>query len=282
MQTTTNYGFNIVEGTDIVNPLTQLNPNFTALDTDLKAVSDNTVDNATCIKTGTVHAVTRVNTSANIFRFTATGNWNAGDTMTVDGTLVSVYVTDGTAPSNGCFVINTEVLASIQGTRVTLYVNSGDASNIAFDDTSVSYTASNVQTALEYASTAAGTEYTTGVSVKDKIDGLPVNAWAIVYGQNVSSTTPTAITTTSNRSLTKYPCLAFTFVKAGIARATVICPSDIFSNGVGVDLSYVGGDNNRHSISVSYNSDTSVQVSASQANNDYKLYAYALAASSAF
>ena len=36
MYTTTNYGFNIVEGTDIVNPLTQLNPNFTALDTDLK------------------------------------------------------------------------------------------------------------------------------------------------------------------------------------------------------------------------------------------------------
>ena len=60
MQTTTNYGFNIVEGTDIVNPLTQLNPNFTSLDSDLKAVSDNTVDNATCIKTGTVHAVTRV------------------------------------------------------------------------------------------------------------------------------------------------------------------------------------------------------------------------------
>ena len=149
MQTTTNYGFNIVEGTDIVNPLTQLNPNFTALDTDLKAVSDNTVDNATCIKTGTVHAVTRTNTDAKVFRFTATGNWNTGDTMTVDGTLVSVYATDGTAPANGCYVINTEVLATIQGTRVTLYVSSTDANNVSYDNTSSGLTAVNVQDAVD-------------------------------------------------------------------------------------------------------------------------------------
>ena len=170
MYTTTNYGFNIVEGTDMVNPLTQLNPNFTALDSDLKSVSDNTVDGATCIKTGTVHAVTRTNTDANVFRFTATGNWNSGDTMTVDGTLVSVFLPDGSAPGNGCFVINTEVLASVQGTRVTLYVNASNAANIAFDDSSVLYTATNVQTAINAASTAAGTEYGSGVSVKDKID----------------------------------------------------------------------------------------------------------------
>ena len=142
MQTTTNYGFNIVEGTDIVNPLTQLNPNFTTLDTDLKAVSDNTIDNATCIKTGTVHAVTRVNTDANVFRFTATGNWDTGDTMTVDGTLVSVYLPDGTAPTTGCFVINTEVVASIQGTRVTIYCNQTTASNVV-------YGTSNVKSALD-------------------------------------------------------------------------------------------------------------------------------------
>ena len=170
MYTTTNYGFNIVEGTDMVNPLTQLNPNFTALDTDLKQVADATVDSATCIKTGTVHAVTRTNTDANIFKFTATGNWNTGDTMTVDGTLVSVYVSDGTAPANNCFVINTEVLAAIQGTRVTLYVNSGDASNISFDDTSVLYTASNVQAAIEASSDASGIDYN-GVDLETYLNG---------------------------------------------------------------------------------------------------------------
>ncbi len=172
MQSTTNYGLNIVEGTDIVNPLTQFNPNFTDIDTIMKANADASVDHATCIKTGTVHAVTRTNTGASVFRFTATGNWNTGDTMTVDGTLVSVYVSDGTSPADGCFVINSEVLAAIQGTRVTLFVNSGDASNVSFDDSSVSYTANNVQTALDYASTGAGTEYNAGVSVKDMLDSL--------------------------------------------------------------------------------------------------------------
>ena len=198
MQTTTNYGFNIVEGTDIVNPLTQLNPNFTALDSDLKAVSDNTVDNATCIKTGTVHAVTRVNTDAAVFKFTATGNWNAGDTMTVDGTLVSVYLSDGSAPSAGCFVINSEVLAAIQGTRVTLYANSGDATLISFDDTSVGYTASNVQTAIEKISiwtnitvptpTQSGNSYTYSIPTLDKYRFAVLDVGISNYGVGSAET----------------------------------------------------------------------------------------------
>lgn len=149
MQSTTNYNLNIVEGTDIVNPLTQFNPNFTNIDSIMKDNADASIDHATCIKTGTVHAVTRTNTGANVFRFTATGNWNTGDTMTVDGTLVSVYASDGSAPSDGCFVINTEVIAAIQGTRVTLYANSANASSIAFNDSNVPFTASNVQNAIE-------------------------------------------------------------------------------------------------------------------------------------
>lgn len=149
MQSTTNYGLNIVEGTDIVNPLTQFNPNFTQIDSIMKDNADASIDHATCIKTGAVHAVTRTNPGASVFRFTATGNWNAGDTMTVDGTLVSVYVSDGTAPAAGCFIINSEVLASIQGTRVTLYVNSGDASNIAYNNASSGLSATDIQDAID-------------------------------------------------------------------------------------------------------------------------------------
>lgn len=172
MTQTTNYGFNIVEGTDLVNPLTQLNPNFTALDADLKAVADLTIDNATCIKTGTVHAVTRTNQNAKVFRFTATGNWNTGDTMTVDGAIVSVFTTDGSAPSDGCFIINTEVLAVIQGSRVTLFVSSTDATNVAFNDANVSFTTSNVQRAIDLLNNASNIVYTPGVSVKNNLDGL--------------------------------------------------------------------------------------------------------------
>lgn len=149
MQSTTNYGLNIVEGTDIVNPLTQFNPNFTDIDSIMKSNADASIDHATCIKTGTVHAVTRTNTGASVFRFTATGNWNLGDTMTVDGALVSVFNPDGTAPTTGCYVINTEVLAAIQGTRVTLYVASSSASNVSYDNSGSGLVASNVQNAID-------------------------------------------------------------------------------------------------------------------------------------
>lgn len=121
MQSTTYYGYNLVEGTDLVNPLTQFNPNFTGIDADLKGVDDKTIDSASCVKSGSVHAVTRTNTSADVFKFTATGDWNEGDTMTVDGSPVTVFAPDGTAPSNKCFVINSEVFALINGSRVTLY-----------------------------------------------------------------------------------------------------------------------------------------------------------------
>jgi len=123
MTYTTNYNLNIVEGTDIVNPLTQLNPNFTALDSIIKAIADASVTPATCIKSGTVHTVTRTNTDAEMFVFTATGDWNTGDTMTVDGTPVTPVLPDGTALLSGSYLINAEVLCSIKGTKVTVYSN---------------------------------------------------------------------------------------------------------------------------------------------------------------
>ena len=153
MQTTPNYGFNIVEGTDVVNPLVQLNPNFSALDTDLKVVSDATYDKATCVKSGTNHAVTRTDTDKNLIIFTATGNWETGDTMTIDGSPVSVYLPDGTAPLTGSFIINTEVLVVLNGTRVTLYTSQElpgyTASDINYDNSQSGLSASDVQDAID-------------------------------------------------------------------------------------------------------------------------------------
>ena len=170
MTYTTNYNLNIVEGTDVVNPLIQFNPNFTAIDSAMKDNADASVVRATCITSGTVHAVTYSNTDASVFRFTATGDWNTGDTMTVNGTTVSVFLPDGTAPQTGAFVINTEVLAIIQGTRVTLYttgITSLDASDVVYDNTVSGLTATDVQNAIdELASTPAGM-YALGVVTTD-------------------------------------------------------------------------------------------------------------------
>ena len=123
MTTTTNYALNIVEGTDIVNPLTQFNPNFNTIDGVMKDNADAAVSPATCIKTGTVHTITRTNTDSEMFVFTATGDWNTGDTMTVDGLSVTPVLPDGTALLSGSYLINGEVLCSIKGTKVTVYSN---------------------------------------------------------------------------------------------------------------------------------------------------------------
>lgn len=170
MTNTTNYGLNIVEGTDVVNPLVQFNPNFTDIDQIMKANADATVARATCTKTGTNHAVTTTNSDAAMQRFTATGNWETGDTMTIDGVSVSVYLPDGTAPQTGCFVINSEVIIAINGSRVTLYAApalSQSASDISYDNTLSGLSASDVQDALDELALMPKGMYALGVVTTD-------------------------------------------------------------------------------------------------------------------
>lgn len=153
MQYTTNYNLITVEGTDVVNPLVQMNPNFTDIDAAMFANKQAVIGTATEITAGTVHAITRTNTDSDYFRFTATSNWTAGDSMSVDGVTVSVYLSDGTAPSTGAYVINTEVLALLSGTRVTLITSNGSvsiaASGVTYDNTGSGLSATDVQDAID-------------------------------------------------------------------------------------------------------------------------------------
>lgn len=126
-RTTTNYGLNISEGTDLVNPLTDIFPNFETLDSDLKDVSDSAVGSATELLTGTVHALTRADSDRNIFTFTATSNFEAGETFTLDGVQVTALTPDGQTLSTGCYIIGSEVLCAVKGTLVTFYVNPSKA-----------------------------------------------------------------------------------------------------------------------------------------------------------
>ena len=154
MQQTANYNLNLPEGTDVVNPLVDYNPNFSTIDSAMKANADRTVGRATCIKSGTTHVVTRSNTGSNIINFTATGDWNEGDTMTIDSTLVSVFLPDGTAALDGAYLINSEVFGILNGTRFTLYSNVVDiptvtANSVTYDNTSSGLTATDVQSAID-------------------------------------------------------------------------------------------------------------------------------------
>ena len=124
MQQTTNYNLLIPEGTDVVNPLTQVNPNFQMIDSAMFANKQATIGTASEVVTGTVHAVIRNNPDSDVFRFTATGPWTAGDTMTLDGQQVTVHLSDGTTPATNSYIIGAEVLAMVNGTLVTLAISS--------------------------------------------------------------------------------------------------------------------------------------------------------------
>lgn len=128
MESTNNFDLNLYEGTDKFNPLLVENENMEIIDSTLYQLMLKTCEPATEIKSGSVHAITRSTGEAPLFRYTATSNWTAGDTMTIDGTQVSVFLTSGEALGTGAYVIGTEVLGAIVGTRVTLFCVSGTVS----------------------------------------------------------------------------------------------------------------------------------------------------------
>lgn len=124
MQTTTNYGLKTYEGTDLFNPLVVENPNAETIDTVVKAISDKAVGNATELKTGTVHALSRLNEDADrdVFTFRATSAFTAGDTFTLDGEQVSALTVAGEQLSTNCFIIGSTVLVAKRDTLLTFFV----------------------------------------------------------------------------------------------------------------------------------------------------------------
>ena len=140
MTTTTYYNLNIVEGTDIVNPLTVDNPNYEKIDETMHNNAVAGVTLATEIANATVHAITRENSDCAVIRFIATSRWKAGDTATVDGVPVTALLPSGETLPDGAYVINANVLCILTGTNLTVYVEGNktqNANDIKFNDTTV-------------------------------------------------------------------------------------------------------------------------------------------------
>lgn len=140
MTNTTYYHLNIVEGSDIVNPLTVDNPNYGIID---EAMHDNAVSGvtlATEIANATVHAITRENSECAVIRFIATSVWKAGDTVTVDGVPVTALLPSGETLPDGAYVINANVLCILTGTNMTVFAErkkTDNANDIQYKDTNV-------------------------------------------------------------------------------------------------------------------------------------------------
>lgn len=125
MRKSTNFDLNLVEGSDLVNPLVQDVPNYEKIDEQMYKNESNSIGVATELKSGTVHALTRQIPNATVFRFQATSNFTAGDTFTVDGIQVSALTPSGETLASGCYIIGSEVLCALRETLLTVYVSGG-------------------------------------------------------------------------------------------------------------------------------------------------------------
>lgn len=123
MTNTTNYQLKKVEGTDLFNPLTQINPNWDSIDTAMKANEVAGVTNCTHSKSGTLHALVRATAGVPVIRFTATGDFRTGDTFTLDGQSVTVRMPDGSSLPDYAFRINSNMLGIQAGGILTLFTN---------------------------------------------------------------------------------------------------------------------------------------------------------------
>lgn len=188
MLTTTNYSLNIVEGTDLVNPLTVDNPNYQTIDAQMYANAIRAIPTATELKSGSIHAITRSNPNARMFRFTATSDFVRGETFTVDGIQVTAYTTDSLPLVTNAFRIGVSVLACLVGTILTVYVSSGstatasDAERLGGELPSYYGTAADVTAA----NTTAQSAYSIATANQTNIDALTLRVSAVEGRQNIT------------------------------------------------------------------------------------------------
>lgn len=152
MTTTTYYDLNIVEGTDIVNPLIVDNPNYEKIDETMHNNAVSGVTLATEIANATVHALNRENSECAVIRFIATSNWRAGDTITIDGVPVTALLPSGETLPDGAYVINANVLCILTGTNLTVYADRkkiDNASEIRYNDTTVANAITDLNVELD-------------------------------------------------------------------------------------------------------------------------------------
>ena len=121
MRNSEHFNLFLAEGSDIVNPLVQDVQNYENIDAQMFKNQNGGVQNATELKNGTVHAITRNVPDAQFITFTATSNYKAGETFTVDSVQVSALTVGGETLPTGAYVINSQVLCVLKGTLLTFY-----------------------------------------------------------------------------------------------------------------------------------------------------------------
>ena len=274
---TTNYGFNISEGTDLVNPLTDIFPNFESIDTDLKNVSDSSVGTATELLTGTVHALVRADSDRNVFTFTATSNFEAGETFTLDGVQVTALTPDGQTLSTGCYIIGSEVLVAVKGTLMTVYVNPSkalDSDKLDGHDSTYFATASDV-TNLSNDVSALSSKVGTGTLTvgNDCVDGIntlnthftDLKTSKLIASATIDGSGDISLSNWDNPS--RYTFITLSLRSGASIVDAVTIPRASFMGGGAYYLKYLDNANVNRVCHLAYNSSTRMVTLTLDTNN---------------
>lgn len=127
MRSSTNYNLRLVEGSDLVNPLIQDVPNYEKIDEVMKDNEMASIGEAVELVSATVHAITRTWNTTSMFKFTATANYTAGETFTVDGIQVTALLPSGEPLASNCYITGSEVLCHLNSATnlMTVFVSGG-------------------------------------------------------------------------------------------------------------------------------------------------------------
>lgn len=179
--TTENYNLIIPEGDDLFAPLNVEAPNFRSIDSNMWDNRLAGIQAATELISGSVHAITRETPDAPMFRYTATGAFNNGDTFTVDGISVQAVLPNGIAVEGGAYIEGCEVLAAVVGSKMTLYIGagSGDADTLEGHPASYFGTAQRTE---EVAALAQAANTTANAANSAAQDAANVAAQALAAG----------------------------------------------------------------------------------------------------
>ena len=177
MTNTPNYQLKKVEGADLFNPLTQINPNWDDIDEAMKANQQAGVTNATHNKSGTLHAIVRAVAGVPVLRFTATGDFRTGDTFTVDGQNVTARLPDGTSLPDYAFRINSNIIAIQAGGVLTIVTNGASVDLEGYMETS-NYVGSGATGKVHAAEVADAATSATSANNATNLNGQPASYYA--------------------------------------------------------------------------------------------------------
>ena len=145
MRNTNNFNLTIPEGSDNVNILTQITPNFETIDGIMKDNENTGVQVATELYSNNIHAITRTKDDASVMRFTATSRFTLGDTFTVDGVQVTALAPTGEQLPDGSFIVGSEVLAILKGTLLTIFAGAKATDSAKLNGQNASYYATKAE-----------------------------------------------------------------------------------------------------------------------------------------